>query len=441
VSGDLAPSDYIEIGSHNSKIRNLEVSADGTQLLSASEDGTIRLWSLDAPRLPIKTFAGHLNFVFDAIFFNQEEFIISASQDRSIRLWDIENKFTSVFMSHTVPLHALAVNNNTNLIATADTNGTVYWWDMRQFDQEPNILLLEEEGHDGFVQALAFEPNQRILASAGREGSIIIWDLIRSNPIQQIPEAHDDSIRSLAYSPDGSYLASSSFDETVKIWDMETPSQEPIKILRDHNEDVRTLIFHPDGAWLATGAWDGRIILWNWETGDTVMWEEHTASVRSLTITPDGNVLVSADRGGIIKMWDISGIVENNELVEPKVYHDALVTYGGSVDAIMFSPDSRYLYSAGEDKSILVWDWANLNQPPLSMSTAHKLPIVKIQYLEETNQIMSLSEDGQIWKTQLIENFAKEVCDQIIQPLTEQEYQEIVGENEIDRPISCQSEP
>lgn len=81
---------------HVRNINWVAFSADGTRVLSASDDNTLILWDVTPTSAIVRRrFAGHTDDVNIGLFVpnngQPEQFILSASDDRSMILWDIES--------------------------------------------------------------------------------------------------------------------------------------------------------------------------------------------------------------------------------------------------------------------------------------------------------------------------------------------------------------
>jgi len=73
---------------HGDTVASACFSSDGTQALSGSLDGTVRLWDI-ATGWEILAFSGHEAPVLSAAFSPDGKQALSASGDNTIKLWNI----------------------------------------------------------------------------------------------------------------------------------------------------------------------------------------------------------------------------------------------------------------------------------------------------------------------------------------------------------------
>lgn len=74
---------------HNKGVTSISFSKDSSQILSGSFDCTARIHGLKSGKL-IKEFSGHTSFVNDAVFSIDPHNIMTASSDGTIKLWNIK---------------------------------------------------------------------------------------------------------------------------------------------------------------------------------------------------------------------------------------------------------------------------------------------------------------------------------------------------------------
>ena len=78
-----------ELHGHEGGISDIHFHSSGKRLLTASSDGTARLWRLDRNGVETEfVMRGHTQHIYKAVWSPDERFIATASQDYSIRLWE-----------------------------------------------------------------------------------------------------------------------------------------------------------------------------------------------------------------------------------------------------------------------------------------------------------------------------------------------------------------
>ncbi|MBX2901152.1 MAG: caspase family protein [Cyclobacteriaceae bacterium] len=115
---------------HTDVIASLVQSRDGKKLLSASWDGTIRLWDV-ATGLAEKKFTGHKGAVHVALLNTTETGIYSAGADRIIRLWDANSgKVLKTFEGHVAEITSLLLTPDEKMLISHSLDGVTKFWDL-----------------------------------------------------------------------------------------------------------------------------------------------------------------------------------------------------------------------------------------------------------------------------------------------------------------------
>ena len=72
---------------HSDEVSSAQFSPDGTNIVSASIDQTVRVWSVATGEC-VQTLEGHSGTVFSAQFSPDGTNIVSASNDKTVRVWE-----------------------------------------------------------------------------------------------------------------------------------------------------------------------------------------------------------------------------------------------------------------------------------------------------------------------------------------------------------------
>jgi len=202
---------------HGHFVQDVAISSDGAFALSASWDGTLRLWDLHTGNTT-RRFIGHTKDVLSVAFSADNRQIVSGSRDKTINLWNTlgQLKFTITEDGHTewVSCVRFSPNLNTPLIVSAGWDKLVKVWNLTTCKLRTNLI-----GHTGYVNTVTVSPDGSLCASGGKDGTAMLWDLNEGRHLSSLDAG--DIIHALCFSPNRYWLCAATAS-TIKIWDLES---------------------------------------------------------------------------------------------------------------------------------------------------------------------------------------------------------------------------
>ena len=195
---------------HSDIINSCAISPDGTRIVSASSDRTLKIWDM-ADGKELLTLRGHIDSVETCAFAPDGSHIVSGARDGEVKIWD-------------------AVSG-----------------------QEVARLA----GHkDAPVASCTFAPSGKQVVSASWDHTLKVWEASTGEELYTI-HGHDSPVFTCAFSPDGSRIVSGADDGSLKLWD--THNGTELEPLAGHAKGVMACAFSADGTWIVSASEDGTL--------------------------------------------------------------------------------------------------------------------------------------------------------------------------------------
>ena len=246
VNWDSEPREF---RGHTDSVYGLMWNSNGTQLASASLDGTVRVWDVAFKRETL-ILEGHIGKVSNVTWSRDDSRLASAGWDTTVRVWDA---VTGVLLQDQYPdmgqVHGAVWNYNGSRLALEGAGGIRVWnvehdteifnlgngmtmttstddawivvgtWDgpIYMWDAVSGELAFMLVGHTKVINDIAWSGRGPLLASASNDGTVRIWDAVNDIELVVLPE-HGEPVARVAWSDDGTRLASYGLDDMVRIW-------------------------------------------------------------------------------------------------------------------------------------------------------------------------------------------------------------------------------
>ncbi|KAJ2714086.1 hypothetical protein H4R19_001914 [Coemansia spiralis] len=146
---------------------------DNATFASCGNDGAVKVWREGETAAPVKTFTGHKSDINAIRWHASGKYLASASDDGTVKVWstasdqpvqDLAGHSQQVYLVEWLPRADKAV------LASASFDGTVRVWDAHS-----SSCLRVLAGHVKAVDCLAFSPDGRHLATGSFDRKVCIW--------------------------------------------------------------------------------------------------------------------------------------------------------------------------------------------------------------------------------------------------------------------------
>ncbi|MBI4658594.1 MAG: protein kinase [Verrucomicrobia bacterium] len=366
----VRPTTFMAVAAHQSRINQVEFSPGGHRILTASTDGTARVWDAVTGQ-PVTPPMAHSNAVVRARFSSDGRFIATASDDRTARVWDANlGQPVTPPLLHPERVWSAAFSPDGSRLLTASGHFTDQDQYLRKGTADSKLALAETHRH--LVQP----------------GEARIWD-VKAGKLLLPPLGHSNSVTCAEFSPDGRRVVTGSLDSTARVWDAYTG--QPVTPFLLQESCIYTAIFSPDGHRVVTACSDATFLpgtarLWDAATGQPVLAPiKHRVGVYGAVYSPNGKLLVTWDDSA--RVWD----VQTGHPLTPPLSHP-----GTEVRHAAFSPDSRLLVTTAH-QGTRVWD--AFTGEPVSPMLNHPSKGRWCAFSPDGHRIVSASDDGiyRVW--------------------------------------------
>ncbi|MHB8628180.1 MAG: toll/interleukin-1 receptor domain-containing protein [Aggregatilineales bacterium] len=288
-------------------------------------------------------FRGHPGAIDSIAYSPNGQYGLTASEDGTVRLWQIATgKELRRFLTGT---RSVSFSPDGRYALTGGENGTVQLWDI-----ETSQMTREFKGHTQAVLSVAYSPDGVYILTGSADRTARLWDASTGQQIRAFDQQPDNvaSVESVAFAADGRYALTARgwngdmFDGSARVWDVATG--QVLRVFSGQGAALTSIAYSPaPNGYVLTSGYDHKARLWDWFSGQAVqVFSGNSLSVIYATVSPDGTRVLT---GGDGILWDANTGVLLRRLTED----------GIAVQHAAFSPDGRYVFGSIGDHARL-WD-------------------------------------------------------------------------------------
>ena len=313
---------------HTDPVYAAVYTPDGTKLITASFDKTLRLWDLNS-LTTLRTMPGHTGLVLCAAISKDGQRIVSGSHDNSLRLWDVPQSAPAAHWQAHAGATSVAVSADGTWVLTGGADKTIKLWNaadrslIREIGGLPQpivrvalrsdkqqLTVADAAGfvrffnpndgspqgvigaHTAEITGLGYPPNNSFLLTSAADGLVKRWPV--QLPTTRTAVGHEGALTALKVAPNNSLVVTAALDKTVRVWGFGDARQQ--RTLDGHSGNVTALAWSADSARVLTGGDDK--VPRQFNVGDGTLFKaypESPAAITSVTIHPNLQELAVGD--------------------------------------------------------------------------------------------------------------------------------------------------
>ncbi len=284
----------------------LAITPDGNNIVSGTDDGTIKVWDLKTGKL-LRTLTGHTDTILSLAISPDGQTLASASgiNEKSVKIWNL--KTGALMRTIQQPdwfVKSLAISPDGKSLALGIWNTTANNPQVKVLNLSTGESLHSFQGSKYSNLTVSYSPDGQTLAIGYEDSTIQLWDLHTGNLLHTLNQGA--AVKALAFSQDSKTLMSESYTQTFKVWNVATGKLISSPIANSGIVFVNAVAFNPNGKMFASalGGEKGALKLFDLPTGNVISpFTGFSGIVYSLAFTPNGSTLVTGNFDGTISIW------------------------------------------------------------------------------------------------------------------------------------------
>uniref|UniRef100_A0A8D3EA63 Cilia- and flagella-associated protein 52 n=1 Tax=Scophthalmus maximus TaxID=52904 RepID=A0A8D3EA63_SCOMX len=208
------PKELLRITVLNMTCNSLHIMADGHCIISAWNDGKIRVFAPesgqlmhiihDADKMGVTAIAGTRDC----------KRIVSGGGKGQVRAWELHirgHRLLETMKEHKATVTCIKIKSDDNECVTASCDGTCIIWDLmlRRHIMIANTLF----------RSVCYHPEEYQIITSGTDRKVAYWDVYEGSAIREVEGAQSGAINCMHISQDGTHFVTGGDDKLVKVWD------------------------------------------------------------------------------------------------------------------------------------------------------------------------------------------------------------------------------
>ncbi|KAG5278993.1 hypothetical protein AALO_G00104960 [Alosa alosa] len=284
---------------HNSAVKGVAFPFGSSELFATCSADDIRVWHADTSREVLRISVPNMSC--NALDFMRDgRSIVSAWNDGKIRIFTPETGrlMLVVHNAHSMGVMAIACTRDCQRIVSGGGEGQIRVWEILKGSYR---LVETMKEHKASVNCIKIKSNDKECVSASSDGACIIWDLVRYVRNQMV--LANSLFRSVCYHPEEYQIITSGTDRKIGYWEVYDGSA--IRELEGSlSGAINGMHITQGGDHFVTGGDEKLVKVWHYSDGVvTHVGIGHSGNITSVQICPNNKHVISTSADGAVLRW------------------------------------------------------------------------------------------------------------------------------------------
>jgi WD40 repeat protein len=324
------------------KLMHIALRPGGRELVASGAGGDVSVWAVGAdPGYRVLEWpTGRSEMIYPAVYSPDGSRILAGGTTGTVSEWDAASG--RLVFSFQVPGEAFSVASNRDGSRILASGMLKPCFPPGLWDGAAGRRLVDVTGNTAKVYNVASSPDGTLLATASYDGSVRLYDA-QTGEARAVFLLGQGRIPAVAFDPRGAELAV--VTENGKLLFVDRSSGTVRSTIDAHKTWIQDVEYSRDGQRLLTvGRQDHTARVWNVATGKLELTlSGHRDNLMEGSFSPDGRFIATAGVDHIANVWDART-------------GETLRTIAGSDFSAAFGPDGRELMTTGYDGYAVLWD-------------------------------------------------------------------------------------
>ncbi|HWZ22298.1 MAG TPA: hypothetical protein VNW06_06560, partial [Cytophagaceae bacterium] len=327
---------------------------------------------------------------------------------------NIKDDSYNSFHAHKQNVRTLVSANKNNDVFSAGSDGKIFKWNTNLIKE--NFIILSESPYS-VHKALAISSDDKILVSGGDYSYLQLFDLTKPNSKPKIMNGKMAETWFLAYTYNNKGIISGGSEKKIYYWENQNSKE-----LYKSEVKINTIATSPIENNFIIGNVKGQLILFDLEHNNSVsmLYEDPLEiPIISTAYSKNGKLLAIGNEKGTVRIFDMT----------KKILYVTLNGHSARVNNIIFSTNGGKLATASFDKTVRIWNMANLHDPPILLKD-HDDWVWSIAFSADGEKLLAGCKDNliRVWPTNM-DLLANIICDKMNRNMNRKEWNQFVSED------------